>query len=235
VNGTSVLKIASAGSTLFGARKAAALYSASGAAPAIDIATDHGHLLYEQAMAGALDADIVMLPTDMIDELVARARAAKAGSVALGSVNIGAAVRTGAAPADVSDRGALADALLSASEIVLTLTPTGEHMMGVIGTLGLLPDVECKIRRFDKSAQVNAYIADAPSGALAFGPATEILAWCDKGIAWCGPIPDEFQVELPYTSAILASSQNRAAAQDFTAFLARADARAAFAETGVST
>lgn len=232
---TSVLTVASAGSTLFGARKAAALYSASGTAPAIDVATDHGHLLHEQARAGTLAADIVMLPSDMIDDLVAGGHALEAGRITLGSVNIGAAVRTGASLADVSDRGALANALLRATEIVLTLAPTGEHMMGVIANLDLLPDVESRIRRFDKSVQVSAYLADAPAGALAFGPATEILAWCDKGVAWCGPIPEAFQVVLPYAAAILDASRNKAAAQTFLTFLASPEARAAFAETGVST
>ena len=80
---SSFLTVASAGSTLFGARKAAALYSAPDTVPAIDIATDHGHLLHEQAGAGTLAADIVMLPADRIDDLVAGGQALEAGCTAL--------------------------------------------------------------------------------------------------------------------------------------------------------
>ncbi|MCC2096629.1 MAG: substrate-binding domain-containing protein, partial [Hyphomicrobiales bacterium] len=201
----------------------------------IRISTDHGHLLFEQAQSGSLKADIVMLPADMIETLVTGGRALAASRTALGSVNIGAAVRAGSLSVDVADQQTLAEALLKAREIVLTLAPTGEHLLTIIAGLGLMAEVEHKIRRFDKSVQVNEYIAGAPDGALAFGPATEILAWRNKGIAWCGPIPDRFQIILAYEAAVLEVSSNKTAAQDFLEYLTTKDARATFSDTGVAT
>ncbi|MGE3245868.1 MAG: molybdate ABC transporter substrate-binding protein [Beijerinckiaceae bacterium] len=231
-----MLKIASAGSTVFGARAAAALYaqtSADAVVSGFEIVTDHGHLLFERARAGALAADIVMLPTDMIAGLAATGVVAGETRTALGTVEIGAAVRRGHERLEVSMCDALLAALRASEEIVLTLAPTGEHMMEVIARLGLRDELATKIRRFDKSSDVNAYVARSPQRALAFGPATEIFGYADRGIAWAGPVPDEFQVRLAYEAAALAQSPLLGEVRGFLRFLSGRKGREAFAATGV--
>ena len=230
------LRIASAGSALFGLRAAVALPARAAAgfeADDLSIFTDHGHLLFERARNGTLAADVVLLPAEMIEDLQREGRALAQGRIELGSVAIGACVRDLGPPADVSTRHALRSALQDAEEILLTLAPTGEHMMGVIEILGLTAATEGKIRRFDKSTEVNARIAATDMRVLAFGPATEILAWRDRGVRWCGPIPEEFQVALPYAAAVLSNSGRVAESARFTALLASSAARACFRQSGV--
>ncbi len=229
------LRIASAGSTLFGARAAAAGHSGLNGAAEIAISTDHGHLLLERARNGQLDADIIILPSDMILDLAARGLADASNVVELGSVTIGAAVRQGALVPSVATTEDIKTTLLVAPEIVLTQAPTGEHLMRVIDHLGIMDNVKEKLKRFDKSVHVNAYLLDQPPGPLAFGPATEIIAWADRGIVWCGPIAQPHQVALPYSAACLTGSSNKNAARDFLEFLKSALARACFAATGVTT
>ena len=227
------VKVASAGSTLYGASAVTRTFPASAGGARITISTDHGHLLHQRALAGQLDADIVMLPSDMVDDLIQHKQALADPVVRLGSVNIGAAIRTTANVPDVSTSQALSQSLQNAPEIVLTLAPTGAHMMDVITQLGVMSEVEDKLRRFDKSVEVNAWLLDQPSGSLAFGPATEIIAWKDRGIEWCGPIPAAYQVALPYSAALLTSAANSTSAQTFLKFLTSHEARGCFAASGV--
>lgn len=232
MNTSGSVVIASAGSTLFGARAAVEHLVTVGGSP-VSVITDHGHLLFAQASDGTLAADVVMLPSDMIEALSRAGRLFPAERVALGSVNIAAAVCKGSSEVDVRTVERLSRAFMEAREIVLTLAPTGEHMMGVINDLGLMSAVSDKIRRFDKSIEVNAYLASAEYGALAFGPATEIRAWADRGIQHCAAIPDELQVVLPYAAAILSATGNSSAAIQFLDYLRSAESRAQFAATGV--
>ncbi len=230
------LRIASAGSTVFGARAFidSPACRRSGFGPDnVSIHTDHGHLLYEHALSGSLEADIVMLPSDMIDALDSHGVVAHVPGVALGSVPIGAAVRTHDTPVRMDTMQMFGDALLAADKIILTLAPSGEHMMNVIAQAGLMDRVATEIKRFDKSAQVNACLTQERDHCIAFGPATEILAWREKGIDWCGKIPETFQLSLPYAVAILMRASNAGKAQQFLPLLTSQEARDCFSHSGV--
>lgn len=231
-----MLRIASAGSIVFGVRGFIDTHicRAAGFGPeAVWVHTDHAHLLIERALDGALDADIVLLPAEMIETLQDMGVTLARNRVALGTVAIGAAVRTGSPVPSITTARLLGEALMAADEIALTLAPTGMHMMNVIGRLGLMPQLEARIRRFDKSAEVNAYIVAQTGNVLAFGPATEILAWRSKGVTWCGPVPSRFQVDLPCAAAMLARTDKANRAGEFLALLARQEARDCFADSGV--
>jgi len=230
---TRALVIQSAGSTLYGARAAASLHPGA-AGVRVDIRTDHGHLLHRRMIEGRLDADIVMLPCDMIDDLIARGWLDAERRVALGAVAIGAAVREGRQKPKLDDMGDLAEALMAADEIGLTMAPSGEHMVAIIENLGLKGALAPRLRRFDKSADVHAWLAASDGGALAFGPASEILAWRDRGVVWAGPLPAPAQSAVSYSAALCASSRDNEAAARFLAFLDSAQARAAFAASGVA-
>jgi hypothetical protein len=62
---------------------------------------------------------------------------------------------------------------------------------------------------------------------------TEIKSWQDKGVAYAGAIPDEIQVVLPYSAAMLSRTQAREPARALLAFLATAEARRHFIASGV--
>ena len=66
-------------------------------------------------MEGRADADLVLLPTNWIDEIVAKGLAERPTAVAIGAVRIGAAVREGAPRPDVSTMDALRRSLAAAN------------------------------------------------------------------------------------------------------------------------
>jgi molybdate transport system substrate-binding protein len=114
------------------------------------------------------------------------------------------------------------------------LAPTGDHLMQVIARLGLADTIAGKLQRFATSALLNRHLVESAGlGAIGFGPVTEIKSWRDKGVAYAGAIPDEVQVVLPYSAAVLTRAQSREQARALLAFLATAEARRHFLASGV--
>jgi ABC-type molybdate transport system substrate-binding protein len=222
------LVVWTAGSTLPGLRAAIA---AAGMA-SIDIRTNHGHLIEQAGLEGRLDGDIVLLPDAMIDALEAAGEIG-AGRLPLGIVPIGAALREGRPLRDVSTIDAMKNAIAIADRIALTLAPSGDHLMAAFEHLGLLPVVEAKLVRFDTATMVNEHIAASDDYVLGFGPATEIIAWQNRGIAYAGPLDETIQMALPYSAAILSKAQNHEAAATLLKYLDTSDAGALFRDSGV--
>ncbi len=226
------LKVLAAGSALHGLRPAAAAFAKETGIP-VQVATDHGHNIRKHALAGETDADVVLVPTEWANEIVSAGRADKTTLIPIGSVRMGAVARADASPPDVSTMDALRRALTSADVVLLTLAPTGDHLMAVIERMGLTATVARKLKRFDTATLLNKHLADNPDkGALGFGPATEILAWRGKGVIWGGPVPEEIQVVLPY-SAVMLSRAPSEPARRLLAFLATPPARKHFLDSGV--
>lgn len=226
------LKVLAAGSALHGLRPAAAQFTRESGIP-VAVSTDHGHNIRKHALAGEADADVVLVPTEWADELVAAGRADKSALVPIGAVRIGAVVKAGAPKPDVSNMDALRRALLAADAVLLTNAPTGDHLWKVIERMGTAATVTPKLRRFDTATLLNKHLAEnATPGALGFGPATEILAWRGKGVDWGGPVPEEIQIVLPYSAAML-SRASRERAQRLMGFLITPAARKHFLDSGV--
>jgi molybdate transport system substrate-binding protein len=228
------LKILSAGSTLYGLRPCAEMFARERGIP-IQVATDHGHHIHQAALRGETDADVVLLPADMVAALTAAGVADGGTKVAIGTVRIGAAVRADTPVPDVSTVAALRNALLAADAVLLTRAPTGDHLMQAIARLGLAGAIADKLRRFDTSTLLNRHLADRAdmTAAIGFGPATEIKSWHGKGVVYAGAIPDEMQIMLPYGAAVLRRTQERALAHALLAFLATSAAREQFLASGV--
>jgi molybdate transport system substrate-binding protein len=228
-----MIKVLSAGSTLYGLRPCAEIFAHDSDIP-VDVATDHGHSIHRAVLRAEATADVVLLPGDMIAALIAAGLADAESAIAIGSVRIGAAVRADAPPPDVSTMAALRQALTGAGAVLLTLAPTGDHLMQVIARLGLTDAVASKLQRFATSALLNRHLVEsAGAGAIGFGPATEIKSWHDKGVAYAGAIPDEIQVVLPYSAAVLTRTQAPEQAHALLAFLTTAEARRHFLASGV--
>ena len=156
------LKILSAGSTLYGLRACAEMFGRERGIP-VQVATDHGHHIHQAALRGEADADVVLLPADMIAALAAAGVADDGTKVAIGSVRIGAAVHADAPVPDVSTVAALRNALLAADAVLLTRAPTGDHLMQAIARVGVAEVIADKLQRFDTSTLLTAISPTAPT------------------------------------------------------------------------
>ena len=200
----------------------------------IEAHTTHGHLIEERVIAGEVDDDIVLLPTAMIDNLAARGLVAPERRVSLGTIKIGAAVREDVGLPDVSTMKAFKNSLLAAGSIVITEAPSGRHLDRVIAELGLAEKLADRITRYDMGYMVNDHlVASERDDEIAFGVATEISFYRDRGVTYAGPLPDEIQMALPYEAAMLLQCDKAAEADKLFDYLPGPAARMAFAETGV--
>lgn len=203
---------------------------------AIEWTTDHGHNIRERVIARDTDADMVMLPIAMIDDLRERGLVAGGFDAALGVIKVGAAVRAGEKLPDVSTIEALARALRDAGSVVVTEAPSGVHMEAVFETLGLGAELKDRITRHDTGTMVNEHlVASRAEREIAFGVATEILFFRDRGVAYAGPIPNDAQMAAEYRTAMLSGCGKAEAVRALLGFLATPEARRAFAATGVET
>ena len=124
------LKVLSAGSALYGMRPCAEAFTRRTGIN-VAVATDHGHNIYQAALEGRADADVVLVPTEWVDEIVAAGNAERETVLAIGAVRIGAAVREHASRPDMSTMDALRRSFTAADSILLTLAPTGDHLTKV--------------------------------------------------------------------------------------------------------
>jgi len=216
------LRILAAGSMLHGARACAA------ALGNIEVATDHGHNIRNAVGRDAVDADVVLIPADMIMEL--QSEGLVRDPVPLGTVGIGGVVRLGSLMPKITIMTELRDAITAADAILLTHAPTGDHLMSVIENLGLTETVVTKLLRFDTSTALNVHLAGRSDNALGFGPETEIRS--AKGVGWIGDVPPEIQIALPCAAAVLASTKAPDIAGAFLKFLQTDIAREIFRHSG---
>ncbi len=204
----------------------------------LHVATTHGHDIRDAVLAGTADTDVVSLPAHMIEALQDAGRIAEdPAPVTIGTIRIGAAARTGQPLPDVSDIEALRRTLRKAHSIVLTEAPSGRHMERVIDDLKIRAEVEARIVRYDTGTMVNEHIVRCEAlREVAFGVATEILYFRDRGVAYAGPLPEEVQMTHVYRAALLARAADRVEeARQLFDFITTPAARGAFAEIGVET
>lgn len=179
---------------------------------------------------------MVLLPTAMIDTLADHGLVLREHRVALGTIKIGAAVRSGVPLPDVSTMAAFETALLDSTSIVITEAPSGRHLDRVFGDMRLADKLADRITRYDMGYMVNDHlIASETEGEIAFGVATEISFYRDRGVTYAGPLPDDIQMALDYEAAMLTRSEQVEAVGRLIDFLSGKEARAAFAETGVES
>jgi molybdate transport system substrate-binding protein len=233
MNSSETLKVFTSGATREGlAAGAAALEAGTGIG--VSSETTHGHLIRDRVIAGDTDADIVLLPVDMVDDLARRGLVVDGVRASLGNIRIGAAVRQGCPAIDVSTMDALIQTIRAAKSIVITEAPSGQHMDALFREKSLTDEIAKRITRYDTGSMVNEHMAaSATEGEIAFGVATEILFFRDKGVHYAGPVPDEVQMKLSYEAALLTRSDKGAAARVMMDWLVRPDWRKAFANTGV--
>ena len=228
---SAAIHVLSAGSTVRGLRALAPALADRIGRPIV-VATDHGHNIAAAARAGGLAAHALLLPRDMIDDLIA-AGALAGPPTDLGAVATSAVVARGAPDPAVGTMEGLCAALLRARRVLITTAPSGVHMTVIIGALGLRGEVEGKLMRFDKSSDINAWLArEGDAEALGFGPTTEIVG--ADGVAHGGLLADDAQMVLPYAAAATAQAFGDADVRTLLAALTSAEARAAFAATGMS-
>jgi molybdate transport system substrate-binding protein len=165
-------------------------------------------------------ADLLIMPTTVIDEYVAAGKMRSDERSTLGSIGMTVIVKQGASLPNISTPERFRQALLAARSIVHappSATPSGAHMAKVIEQLGIDDAVKNKVvYRAALNGGVNL-VADGVAD-IGMYPATEVANV--KGITLVGALPGALQVNVFYGAAVMADNTSPDAASSFVKFLA---------------
>lgn len=175
----------------------------------------------EQLLEGA-PCDVVILTAAMIDALAAEGRVDPETRAPLGRVHTGIAVPDGSTVPEVSTPESLRDALLSAGAIYLPdpeRATAGIHFAGVLRKLGILQEVQSRLRPFPNGATAMRMMADQGEyNPIGCTQVTEINY--TVGVVLAGVLPPEYELATTYSVAVGSSAPEPVLARRFAALLA---------------
>ena len=186
--------------------------------------------LREMVAAGDA-ADVLVMPTNILDGYQKDGVARAQGRAVLGLVSINAVVRSGAPRPDLSTPDKVKQAILSARAIAHAMpgeTPSGTHMGKLVEILGIAEAMKGKI--IHRSALRGGIEAVASGEAeIGFYPKSEVL---DPRLDLAGPLPASIQLTTIYGAAVTAKSAMPEAGAAFIAFMADPKNRAVWTQGG---
>ena len=165
-------------------------------------------------------ADLALLTSEGIDELIASGVLARGSRVDLARSHIGIAVAAGAAKPDISSVDAVRRALLAARSIAYSKTgASGIFFAGLIARLGIADAVNAKATI--TAGGFTAEVVAAGKAELAVQQVSELMVV--PGVDIVGPLPQEIQENLMFSGGIFAGAADAAGASRLLAFLARTE------------
>ena len=147
----------------------------------------------ERVASGAVQPDVVIAPSAVLDELAGAAKVDTATRVSIGRVGIGVAVRPGGARPDLTNADTLKRALLEAEQVVYNRASTGLYVEGLIKRWGLTDTLQAKTVRHADGASVMEHVLHGSGNSIGLGAMTEILLLKERGLVLVGPLPAEVQ------------------------------------------
>ena len=200
-----------------------------------DVVADFGAVGAMKAkMASGEPVDVIILTRPMIDELIGDGLVQSGSRIDLGRVGTGVAVRAGTDLPDVADVDSLRSRIRAAGTIAFpdpAVATAGKVVMSLFGKLGVLDEVRSRMRFFPNGyAAMNWLATSTGSEDLGITQITEILP--NEGVAYAGPLPDQFQMKAVYSVGVVAQALEPAIAQTFAARFSSASTRALLVDAG---
>ena len=178
--------------------------------------------------------DVIILTRALIEELAGADFIDASTRVDLGKVGTGVAVRAGTPLPDVSTADALRAAILASKKIVCpdpAVATAGKVVMGALEKLGVLDTVHNRMQHFPNGYAAMKWLAES-GGTTDIGitQITEILP--NKGVAYAGPLPGEFQMKTIYSAAFACKAAAPDLGRELIRRLAASTTRPLLAEAG---
>lgn len=178
--------------------------------------------------------DVIILTQIMIDELAGERLVQRGSRIDLGTVGTGVAVRAGIKTPSVTDASALRAAIRAATTIVFpdpAIATAGKVVIALMEKLGVIEEVRARFQFFPNGYAAMKWLAASNgSGELGITQVTEILP--NKGVAYAGPLPAEFQMKTIYSAGVAQQTEHAGLARDFVARFAAPGARSMLTEAG---
>ena len=164
-------------------------------------------------------ADLALLTSEGIDELIASGVLARGSRVDLARSHIGIAVAAGATKPDISSVDAVRRTLLAARSIAYSKTgASGIFFSGLIARLGIADAVNANA--VITAGGFTAEVVASGQAELAVQQVSELMVVPRVDIV--GPLPQQIQENLMFSGGVFAGATNAQASQ-LLAFLARSE------------
>jgi molybdate transport system substrate-binding protein len=192
-------------------------------APQFERATGH-KLLIKYAPSGPLlkqidggePFDVVLIFPNLVDDLIKIGKVEAGTRVDIARTGLGLAIKRGAAKPDIRTTDAFKRVLMTSSSISYAAQgPSGVHLVSVLDRLGIAQDVKPKLKPMGAGSLVVGPVArgEAEIGIVAI---PFILA--EAGAELAGPLPQELQDYVHYSSGIASATQDANAAKAFVSY-----------------
>jgi molybdate transport system substrate-binding protein len=173
-------------------------------------------------------ADLVILTQALIAELAAGGQVLADSCADLGRVRTGVAVRAGEPLPDIASADALRRTILAADGIFFPdpqKATAGIHFARVLDSLGILSEVEPRLKTYPNGATAMHELAQARGTRLV--GCTQITEINNTpGVTLVGLLPPEFELATVYSAAVCAGAAGAEAARRFVALLSGEASRA---------
>jgi molybdate transport system substrate-binding protein len=200
-----------------------------------------GHRLYfafavmsalRDRLAAGESADVLVMPTNILDGYEASGAVLAAHRAVLGLVSINAVVRAGAPKPDLSSPETVKQAMLNSRAIAHATpgaTPSGTHMGKLIEQLGIAGAMQSKVIH-RPALEGGVELVASGEADIGFYPKSEVINI--EGLALAGPLPAAIQLTTIYGAAVESKSASPDAAAAFIAFVTDAKNIGVWAEAG---
>jgi molybdate transport system substrate-binding protein len=175
-------------------------------------------------------ADLVIIGTDSLDELIKLGRIQPGSRVDFVKSGVGVAVRAGAPRPDIRSGDDVKRALLSASSIGYSTGPSGVYLDGLFDRMGIAEQLKPKLRRPPSGASVGEMVARGDVE-IGFQQVSELIHV--GGIDFLGPLPPDIQQITIYTSNLHADAAKPDAAKALARYLSSPAAAAVIRKNGM--
>ncbi len=175
-------------------------------------------------------ADVVITAAPALDELVKDGKVVAGSRVDFVRARVGVAVRAGAPKPDISTSEAFKSALLAAKSIGYSRGPSGIHFESVLRRLGIADQVKPKLVQPELGVRVGALVAKGEAE-IGVQQINELLPL--PGIDFVGPLPNELQTVLVYSTGLPATARQQELAKALVKFLTSEAALPVFKTLGM--
>jgi molybdate transport system substrate-binding protein len=177
-------------------------------------------------------ADVLVMPTNILDDYQQSDVVRAQGRAVLGLVSISAVVRTGAPKPDLSTTEKVKQTILNSRAITHATpgaTPSGTHMGKLLEQLGIADSMKGKIIQ-RPALEGGVRLVACGEAEIGFYPKSEVVN--TDGLTVVGPLPAEIQLTTIYGAAVTVGSAAPDAGAAFIAFMCDPQHRSAWVHAG---
>lgn len=183
-------------------------------------------------LAAGETADVLVMPTNILDGYEASGAVLAAHRAVLGLVSVNAVVRAGLALPNLSSPETVKQAMLNSRAIAHATpgaTPSGTHMGKLIEQLGIAGAMQGKVIH-RPALEGGVELVASGQADIGFYPKSEVINI--EGLVLAGPLPAAIQLTTIYGAAVASGSKSADAAAAFIGFVADAKNLGVWTEAG---